>query len=285
MRIGRKIGEGANAEVYEWEDSKKVIKLAKTNITKTDLQREFKNNLVAWKLGLPAPQPYEVVEFNQRPGIVYERIHGKMLSELFFESLILQTNTDLPQFPMNNVKLTARLLAKVHHHVANQEILTNQREFLKHAILNVDYLNEDEKRAVLDVLARLPQKNSLCHGDVNPNNILISSGEPILIDWMNAANGNPEADLAEFIIMIRYAILPPDIPQNAVRLFDDYREIIIKEFMNEYTQLTGTTYEEVDPWIVPLAARKLSSDGIEEAEKQLLVKVIQSRLDYIRRGE
>ena len=41
MGIGRKIGEGATAEVFEWEDSKKVIKLAKTNIDKEDLHREF----------------------------------------------------------------------------------------------------------------------------------------------------------------------------------------------------------------------------------------------------
>src|SRR5690606_21101194 len=142
------------------------------NIDKTDLRREFKNTLVAWKLGLPVAQPYEIVEFNHRPGIVYERIHGKMLSEHFFADLIRQTNTDQSAFSLKNVRLTARLLAKVHNHLANQEILTDQKEFLKNAILSVDYLNEDEKRAVLDILAHLPQKNKICHGDVNPNNIL-----------------------------------------------------------------------------------------------------------------
>lgn len=44
MKIGRKIGEGGNSEVFEWGNNK-VIKLAKPNTDITALQREYKNNL------------------------------------------------------------------------------------------------------------------------------------------------------------------------------------------------------------------------------------------------
>lgn len=279
MKIGRKIGEGANAEVFEWESRNKVVKLAKSNIDKTDLQREFNNNLIMWKLGLPVPQPFEMIELNHRPGIVYERIFGKTLRERFFEHLVTQKDTDPTTFDLDDVRLSARILGKVHNTLSHEEIPSNQREFLKKQIRSVDYLSEDEKNTVYDLLDCLPQKSNICHGDANPNNILFPKSEPVLIDWMNASNGNPEADLAEFIIMIRYAILPANTPPSAVRLFDTNREKIIKEFMREYTQFTGTTYNEVDPWIVPIAARKLSSDGIVEEEKQLLVDVIRKRLE------
>ncbi|WP_228550172.1 aminoglycoside phosphotransferase family protein [Salinibacillus xinjiangensis] len=279
MKIGRKIGEGANAEVFEWENDVKVVKLAKSNINETDLQREFTNNLTMWSLGLPVPQPYELVELDHRLGIVYERIYGKTLRERFFEHLIQATNTNLTTFDLNDVQLSAHILGKVHNNsLSHNEIPSQQREFLKKQILSIDYLTKDEKKDVLDILNGLPQKNKICHGDANPNNIIIRNEEAVLIDWMNATNGNPEADLAEFIIMIRYAVLPANIPTSAVELFDFIREKIIKEFMEEYTRLTGTTYEEVDPWIIPIAARKLSSDGIVEDEKQILRNEIKRKL-------
>ena len=143
----------------------------------------------------------------------------------------------------------------------------------------MDYLNEDEKKAVIGILDSLPIKSQICHGDPNPNNILMSNGNPVMIDWNDATNGNPETDIAEYIVMIKFAILPPNTPQNVVRLFDSIRGTIIKVFMDEYTLLTGTTYDEVDPWIVPIAARKLSADAISEEEKQLLLNEIRLRLE------
>jgi hypothetical protein len=95
---------------------------------------------------------------------------------------------------------------------------------------------------------------------------------------MNATNGNPETDIAEYIIMIRYAILPSDTPKNVIENFELVRETIIKVFMDEYTKLTGIGYDQVDPWIVPVATRKLTADGITEEEKQLLLKEIKLRL-------
>ncbi|WP_010095633.1 aminoglycoside phosphotransferase family protein [Ornithinibacillus scapharcae] len=278
MKIGKKLGEGANAEVFEWEDNTKVIKLAKSNINRTDLEREFNNSLTVWNLGLAVPKPYEMIDYHDRPGIVYERIFGKTLRERFFENLIPQNHVD-SNLDWNDARLSARILAKVHNTLSHKEIPSQQRDFLKRQILSVNYLSEFEKEAVLDILNSLPAKDNICHGDANPNNLLFSNEQPILIDWMNASNGNPEADLAEFIIMIRYAILPPETPSNALKLFDSNREKIIAEFMEEYTNLTGTTYNEVDPWIVPIAARKLSTDGIFEDEKLLLVNEIRIRLE------
>ncbi|QHS24206.1 phosphotransferase [Virgibacillus sp. MSP4-1] len=277
MKMGRKIGEGANAEVFEWENNNKVIKLAKPNIDKSDLEREFRNNLIMWNLSLPVPKPFEIAEFNQRPGIVYERVYGKTLRERFFENLISNTNNHT-KLDWKDVRLTARLLGKIHS-LSHNELPNDQRDLLKKQILSVNKLHEEEKKSVINKLDCLPVKDKVCHGDANPNNIIISNGEALLIDWMNAATGNPEADLAEFIIMIRYAILPPETPQNAVRIFDNNREKIIKAFMDEYTLSTGTTYEEVHPWVIPILARKLSSDGIIEEEKELLLNEIKRRLE------
>jgi uncharacterized protein (TIGR02172 family) len=276
MKLGKKIGEGGNSEVFEWENKNRVIKLAKPNTNLSDLEREFKNNQIAWEMGLSVPQPIEIVEFDHRPGIVFERIFGETLKERLFKNLIKHNTVDQPKIDWNDVRYTARLLSEIHS-LSHDEI-PPQRNFLKRQILSVDYLREDEKEKVIGILDSLPIKNQFCHGDPNPNNILMNDGSPVLIDWNNATNGNPETDIAEYIIMIKYAILPPDTPRIVVKHFDSIRETIIKIFMDEYTLLTGTTYDEVDPWIVPIAARKLSADAITEEEKELLVKEIRIRL-------
>ena len=276
MKIGRMIGEGGTSEVYEWENNK-VIKLAKPNTNKTALQREYGSNLAVWKLGLAVPQPFEMVECDHRPGIVFERIYGPTLTERLFENMMQQINEDQPTMDWGDIRYTARLLSEIHQ--LSHEDLPSQRDSLKWQIQSVDYLNEHEKKQVIGILDSLPIKHQICHGDPNPNNILMRDGKLVLIDWNDATIGNPEADIAEFIVMITYTILPLETPLEVVNFFDSIRETIIKVFMEEYTLLTGTTYDEVDFWIAPIAARKLSADAISEEEKQLLIKEIRSRLE------
>jgi thiamine kinase-like enzyme len=120
----------------------------------------------------------------------------------------------------------------------------------------------------------------LCHGDPNPGNIIIKNdGKAIMIDWMNASIGSPEADLAEYIIMMRYAVLPSYLSNRFAEIFDSIRESIIHVFMDEYTKHSGMTYADVSPWITPVAARKLSADAISDDEKQQLLKEIRKSLN------
>ena len=279
MKIGRKIGEGGTSEVFEWGNNK-VIKLAKSNTDISSLQREYKNNLIVWKMGLSVPKPFEVVEYNHRPGIIFERVDGESIKERLFKIIIREINKNNPENDWTDVRVTARLLSELHQ-FSNDEIRP-QRDFLKRQIRSVDYLSEDEKDDVISLLDRLPEKNKICHGDPNPNNILISSGKPVFIDWNDTTIGNPESDVAEYVLVIKFTILPSETPEIIVEAFDSIRETIIQIFMDEYTLLTGITYDEIEPWIIPIAARKLSADAISDDEKQLLVKEIRKKLEKIK---
>lgn len=41
VKIGSKINEGITAEIYEWENSEKIIKLAKTNRQRKAMLSEY----------------------------------------------------------------------------------------------------------------------------------------------------------------------------------------------------------------------------------------------------
>ncbi len=77
IKIGSKIGEGGCSEVFEWEGSIKLIKVAKANTNYEAMRKEYLNNLKVWEYGLPVARPYELLDIDGRPGIVYERIMEK----------------------------------------------------------------------------------------------------------------------------------------------------------------------------------------------------------------
>lgn len=277
MTLGRKLGEGGTSEVFEWEGStNKIIKLAKPNATLSDLQRELKNNQIVWESGISVPEAFEIVQVNNRPGIIFERVYGETIKERLFTQLAKKIDKGEPILDLVDVRNIARLLSKLHQ-LTHPE-MPQQREYLTRQILRVNYLSEIEKQSVIDHLAHLPVNNKICHGDPNPNNVILKDGELVLIDWNDASIGSPEADIAEFIVMIKFAVLPPNTPKQIVHNFDSNREIIIRVFMDEYTVHTGMNCNDMEPWIVPIAARKLSADAISEKEKQLLVNEIRKRL-------
>jgi thiamine kinase-like enzyme len=276
VKLGSKIGEGGCSEIFEWEDNSKIIKLARANTNHEALRREYENNRIAWENGLSVAQPFELLDIDGRPGIVFERIHGESLMERFINQVLKQPTAEEESKEMNDIRITARILNEIHNKTNLK--MPSQRENIKYSIRGVDYLTFAEKEAVIDILDSLPAKQQLCHGDPNPGNIMIRDGKAVIIDWMNATIGNPEADLAEYIIMIKYAILPPYLPSKATNYFNSIRESIIKVFLDEYMKLSGITFNQIDPWITPIAARKLSADAISEDEKDLLIKEIRRRL-------
>ncbi|AZS15105.1 phosphotransferase [Paenibacillus lutimineralis] len=280
LLLGSKVGEGACSEVFEWEDSSKIIKIAKENTDYKAMAREYNNNLLAWENGLSVARPYELTEYDGRTGIVFERIYGQTIMERFLRRAIIK-NIPAADIDEEDIRTTAALLYQIHN--SNIEVPSSQMGNMEYSIRVADYLSIAEKEEIISTLRNLPKKQLPCHGDPNPNNILVKEdGNAVFIDWMSASMGNPEADLAEYIIIMRYAVLPSQYPQVIVQLFDSIRETIINIFMDEYNKLSGITYDEVAPWIIPVAARKLSVDGIGEEEKKLLVQEIRRNLNILK---
>ncbi|AFC31001.1 aminoglycoside phosphotransferase [Paenibacillus mucilaginosus 3016] len=283
-KLGRKIGEGGCSEVYEYgtEQPAKIIKLAKSNTSMDAMRNEYRNHRTAWELGLPVPQPFDLRVVDGRPGIVVEQIQGETLMQRFLRGLDQpEVSEDSPIY--DDVRMTARILNALHSQSA--EALPSQRESIKGALLGVESLTAPEKKQICAILDDLPVKQRVCHGDPNPGNIFVRHDEGLLIDWMNASAGNPEADLAEYILMVRYAVLPSHLGDRIIGRFHSIREMMIDAFMEEYTRLSGVTAEEVDPWLLPMAARKLTADAISDEEKGLLVHEIRVRLNAYKGAE
>ncbi|RKN84374.1 phosphotransferase [Paenibacillus ginsengarvi] len=274
--LGPKIGEGNGSDVYAW-GSNKVIKLAKPNTNLYAIQREYENHCLVWEKGLSVPQPFEIKEIDGRLGILYERIKGESLLGRYVNQAMSGPVSDEER--MRNIRtnacITAEWLYGVHQHSCLK--LPSQREIMKFVIGRADCITVHEKDAVLALLERLPVKQQLCHGDPNPGNIMIRNGRIFAIDWLNAAIGNPEADIAEYIITMKYAELPAYLPGESANYINGLREASVEHFVHEYSSLSGITFEEINSWIAPVAACKLSAD-IGAEERARLLHDIRTRL-------
>lgn len=275
MELGVKIAEGGCSDIYEWGEGK-IVKLAKSNVDYYAMKREFDNHQIAYDSKLPTVKAYDLISLDGRTGIVFERFSGVTLKELLFRNLsAVEPDMDLT---VELIQLSARCLYEIHR-MTDVKTPYTQREHLQYSIQRAEYLTAEEKRLVIELLDTYPDRQCFCHGDPNPGNILrADDGQYVIIDWMDASVGHPAADLAEFIVMIRRAVLPDFLPEHAIRLFDTLRESIIKIFMDEYTRLSGITYDEVIPWLLPISARKLAADAISDAEKQLLIQDVRQAI-------
>lgn len=282
--LGKCIGSGGCSEVFEWGDDK-AIKLFRSNTNEYAVNKEYNNMIAAWKSGLPTYRPYEKVELEGRLGIIYERINGQTVMDRFLQGNISSDNVtrsfnDNDKILMDDKNNDIRIIARVLNDIHQKSIsgMPDQKEMIKDRISRAAYLTQEEKQYIGRIVDNLPSKDSLCHGDPNPGNFIIREGKPVIIDWMNATTGNPAADIAEYIIMIKYAVLPAEIPNSFCDSFNAIRELVIQTFLDEYIKLSNMEYREIEEWMLPIMAGKLSADAISDKEKKILVEEVRRKL-------
>jgi len=170
----------------------------------------------------------------------------------------------IPQF--------ARTLAELQTALHSCEVpeLPSLRRRLEEKIRAVALLPTKTKEAVLEVLAQLPDGNAVCHGDFHPDQIIMSARGPIIIDWTDATQGNPLADVARTCLLLRMAALLPSTPRRW--LIDSARALFHSIYLRRYLRLRPGSREEIDAWIPVVAAARLSED-IPEEEPRLLALV------------
>lgn len=263
--LGRKIGVGANADVYEY-GSGKVIKLFKSLSHANGIHSEFRRTMAVWQNGLPVPRPYEIVEFNGLPGLVQEYIEGETLADRMLKDdnqTAMRVLARL-QFQLHSVS-TEKLEIKDFHLVKGN---------LSRQISNSIWLCEDEKCALMSGLVELPDRNCLCHGDLHMLNVIMRGEEPIIIDWSGTSIGHPAYDVMQLLIILRYGIIPKGmLPQEIIDGFHLNRVKMESTFLDEYIALSGMKVEEIEAWMAPCAASRLNAD-ISEEERQNLMAAI-----------
>jgi len=166
---------------------------------------EFKLLQLVHAVGLAAPEPYyldQSCEIFSTPYIVIEYIEGETkFAPSNLPNLLLQFATHLSRIhQIDGSKLDVSFLPKLEKRYADK---------LRERPTNVDEsLDEGRIRDVLEAVWPLPQRNTsvLLHADFWPGNLLWRDGQLVaVIDWEDAALGDPLADVANSRLEILWA--------------------------------------------------------------------------------
>jgi aminoglycoside phosphotransferase (APT) family kinase protein len=125
------------------------------------------------------------------------------------------------------------------------------------------------KQWALAILETLPDGVRLCHFDFHPDQIMVTSDGPKVLDWMTAFQGDAQADVARTLIQLTIG--------NVSHL--GWLTRIVVGIGRRYTKLayfreTIRRSPEMDPkiiykWMIPIAAARLS-ERIKEEEQAIL---------------
>jgi aminoglycoside phosphotransferase (APT) family kinase protein len=255
------IARGRTAEVYAWQDGQ-VLKLFYDWCPLDWVQREATVGRLVSKLPLPTPKMIDSVQIDGRQGIIYERADGPTMLSF------------LVNHPWQVASL-GRQLAEVQTriHAQNGAGLGPIRPWLAQTIGRVENLPAEQKAGVLSLLDRLPDGEVVCHCDLHPDQVMMTGRGALVIDWMNAHQGDPLADVARTSIMLIYGTLPADVNWLLKMLSGVIKGAVYRSYLDRYLELNPSAkLAQIRAWMVPVAAARLA-EQIEGESGPLLALI------------
>ena len=258
---GPRLGIGRTAEVFAWGD-REIIKLLRPAFPDRVGEREVAIARRVDASGLAAPRFLGVERVEGRYGLVYERITGPSMLDR------------LRRRPWR-VDQLARAFAALHADMHETDgaglpsLVAKLRAEIERAAESLGNVRRD---ATLRALDRLARGSTVCHGDMHPGNVILSSAGPIVIDWLTAGFGPPEADVARTMFLLTGSDIPGTYPRVQRALIGTLRGRFAATYLRAYRRRRALDAHQLALWrLVVLAARV--GEGIEAERSSLLVGI------------
>lgn len=258
------IGQGNTAEIFQYGDNK-ILKLFREGIPNNAIECEYNRNVVIQEELHNTPKAYEMVCYHYRYGIVYEQIKG---NDFIFEMLKHAFHRKA------NIKLLASIHAKMHNVQTKVDYSVKQK-----LVRDVQYendLTDIEKEKIITYIDTLPDGEALCHFDFHPGNVMICNQKPYVIDWMTACKGDACADVARTMLLFQFGELS-HVNLLVKLLVQGLIKTVGKNYLKEYSRLTGISKQDISKWMMPIAAARLT-EWVSEHEKKKLIAFIRKEL-------
>jgi uncharacterized protein (TIGR02172 family) len=270
MEISSKpIAAGRTAEIYAWEDGR-ILKLLRPGFPPGLIQQEQAITTAIYQAGIAAPKIYGIVKVNGRPGIIYERIDGPSLTGI------------IERYPFRlreHAALLAGLHAAIHAHIYSPapEGAPRQKKILASQIQEAQVLPAAMRNAVLSLLDRLPDGDTLCHNDFHPLNVLMGPGGPVIIDWESVSLGNPCADVARTSLTVRLGRPAEGFPNVWMEIIAGaYLRAFTSAYLDHYRAITHDGLPDLRAWQTVQAAAKVQYEAA--ANQGMWIKIIEKDL-------
>ena len=240
MKLDNIIALRSNKTVYR--DGGHCIKVFNKEYSKADVLNEALNQARIEETGLNIPKVLEVTMVDGKWAIVSEYIEGRTLAELMEQS---------PEKKSEYLELLVDIQLNIH---SKRCPLLNKLKYNMNRKIGATTLDATTRYDLHTRLEGMPKHTKVCHGDLNPSNIIISEdGTPYVIDWAHATQGNASADAARTYLLFWLA--------NDTDSAKEYLELFCKK--------SDTARQYVEKWL-PIVAASQSTKG-NEHERELLL--------------
>ena len=226
-----------------YRDGTNSIKVFDENYSKADILNEALNQARVEETGLNMPKVREVTMINGKWAIISDYIEGTTISELM-EKHPDKTDEYLELFV--NVQMSI--------HTKKCPLLTKLKDKMNRKISSTA-LDATTRYELHTRLESMPKHDKLCHGDLDPSNVIIAGdGTPYIIDWAHATQGNAAADAARTYLLFCLA----------------GKDELAAKYLDLYCKMSDTAKQYIQKWL-PIVAASQSVKGKPE-EKDLLFK-------------
>ena len=188
MNMDNIIAQRPNKVVYR--DGNKAIKVFNADFSKADILNEALNQARIEETGLNIPKILGVTMVDGQWAIITEYIEGKTLAQLMEEH---------PEKKDEYLNLFVDIQLTIHSKTAPQ--LHKLKDKMNRKI-SMSPLDATTRYDLHTRLEGMPKHKKVCHGDLNPSNIIITEdGTPYILDWSHATQGNASADTARTYLL------------------------------------------------------------------------------------
>jgi hypothetical protein len=242
------IARGRTAEVMAWQDQQ-VLKLFYGEVPADLIEREVQAARLVSATDVPTPKLLGEVRHDGRRGLIYEQVEG--------ESLLTLLGTQ-PWSCLRYARQFAELQAVIHHQSGGG--LPSLKVSLENTIRGIEGLSPSLLTAALESLALLPAGETLCHFDYHPDQVMMTDIGLVVLDWMTARVGQPAADVARTMVLIRFGPVL-DASWLMKRFVDLLRGIFFRTYLRRYLELNpAVTVAAIDAWLPLVALARLAED-------------------------
>lgn len=231
-----------NKAVYR--EGELCLKVFAADYNKADIFNEALNQARVEETGMRVPKIHEVKRLSDgRLAIVMDYVEGSSLAKLIDEHKGKKNEYI--------VKLIEVQLAM--HKLTAPELNRQRIKFARK--IELSGLDANTKYELQMRLDGMPKHKSLCHGDFNPSNVIITeSGDACVLDWSHATIGNVAADAARTYLLFML----------------DGDEQTATFYVENFCRLSGTTVSDIQQWLPIVAASQMAKG--KPSEREMLAK-------------